>query len=129
MSKREEKLLDTCFRYAVDVEEFARAKVAAMVAIKGTIISFGHAHDRTHPLAAKFAKNEKAVYLHAEVHAIVNALNHLHKDEFKRATLYVARAKRTGPQGEYIKGIAKPCPGCQAAIAAFNFKNVVYTDE
>ena len=82
---------------------------------------------RTHPFQDKYKKNEHAIFLHAEVHAIRNALNHLRVDDLSKATLYIHRVKRSDDNTRWIQGLAKPCSGCKRAIVQFNLKKVVYS--
>jgi tRNA(Arg) A34 adenosine deaminase TadA len=109
-----------------------RFKLAAALAHKKTIISIGTNELRTHPLQGKFRKNNDAVFLHAEIAAIANALNHMNKDDLRDSTLYVHRVKRKSSlnQKDWIDGLALPCEGCTSAIMSFGIKRVVYsTDE
>lgn len=79
---------------------------------------------KTHPLAAKFQRNSKSFYLHSEIDAIVNAIRSGKTySDFQDSTLYVARVKRDGSTG-----LAKPCVGCQRAIAHFGITNVYFTE-
>lgn len=64
--------------------------------------------------------------MHAEIHAIKNALRHISVDELKRATLLVLRTREDTPSGW---GMAKPCEGCMRAIAEFGIKSVKYTND
>ena len=109
-----------------------RFKLAAALAHKKTIISIGTNELRTHPLQGKFRKNNDAVFLHAEIAAIANALNHMNKDDLRDSTLYVHRVKRKSSLNhkDWIDGLAFPCEGCTSAIISFGIKRVVYsTDE
>jgi tRNA(Arg) A34 adenosine deaminase TadA len=76
---------------------------------RGRIVSEAHnSYTKTHPLQARFAKfvgNEEAVYLHAEIRAMVKC-----KDG-QGHKMYVARVGRTGDPLP-----ACPCEICQAAI-------------
>lgn len=134
MKNRDRKMLELCFQQATDAPPVRHARISACLAIKNQIISFGYNHRRTHPLQKQFAKNSHAIYLHAEIHSIVNALNQVDKSDLKNATMYIARAKKN-PVGrgnsKYTTspGLAKPCQGCQSAIAAFGIKKVFYTQD
>ena len=55
-------------------DEYPRARLAAALVKNNKIISFGINRKKTDPLQAKFGKNKDAIYLHAEIHAIKNAL-------------------------------------------------------
>jgi tRNA(Arg) A34 adenosine deaminase TadA len=131
MQARDLRIMQFMRRQAIDTERAYNTKISAAIAIKGQIISTGRNQKRTHPLAARFQKHKDAIYLHAETAAIANSLNHMHKDELKRATLYVHRVKHPHARtAEWCDGLARPCIGCQAAIAAFGIPRVIYsTDE
>lgn len=131
MQARDHRIMQFMRRQAIDGDRVSNTKIAAAIAIRGQIISTGRNQKRTHPLAARFRKNDEAIYLHAETAAIANALNHLHKADLRRATLYVHRVKLPYPRADqWCDGLAKPCVGCRAAIAAFGIPRVIYsTDE
>lgn len=79
-------------------------------------------------MAAKYGKNPEAIYLHAEVHAIKNALREIKVDDFGKCELYIVRVKKeTSFSSKYVWGLSKPCSGCERAIAEFGLKRVVYS--
>lgn len=103
-------------------------KFAAAIVRNNTIISVGMNSMKSHPLQAKYAKNPHAVFLHAEIDAIKNALREINVDEFYKTDLYICRVKKEKPfTKKYISGLAKPCCGCERAIIAFGIKRVIYT--
>ena len=102
--------------------------MAAALTIKNQVISLGRNCNRTHPMAARYGRHHDGVFLHAEMAAIVNALNHVSKPDLLRSTLYIHRVKRPNAySSEWVDGLAKPCTGCMAAIEAFGLKKVVYS--
>ncbi len=79
-------------------------------------------------MQARFGKNEESIYLHAEVAAIRNALREVSVDDLQKMEIYICRVKKPKPfSKKYVWGLAKPCEGCQRAIAEFGLKRVVYT--
>lgn len=112
---------------AEDIEPVRNAQLAAMIVYKGRIISVGYNQKKSHPMAAKFSKNPDAIFLHAEVDAVIKALKKISEAELKRATLIVARVK-TDEKGKVVFGIAKPCPGCTKCIENYGIKTVIYTE-
>ena len=120
-------------RLAIDNEGVRkRFKLAAALVNKRTIISIGLNEMRTHPLQGKFRKNNDALFLHAEIAAIANALNHIPKEKLRDSTLYIYRVKRKSSfnRQDWIDGLAFPCEGCMSAIVSFAIRRVVYsTDE
>ena len=105
-----------------------REKFAAAVVYRNRIISIGMNSMKSHPMAAKYGKNEHAIFLHAEVAAIKNALREINVDDFSKCDIYITRVKKEKPfTKKFVWGLAKPCPGCARAIAEFGFKKTIYT--
>lgn len=107
------------------------ARVVAALYIKNEMVGLGWNQNRTSPFQAQHGKNSDAIYLHAELHAIKQALRVVGHDDLIRAktTLFVCRAKRTRRAGPFVWGLARPCSGCMGAISKdwFKIKNVVYS--
>ena len=86
---------------------------------RGRLLSVGrNSYTKTHPIQAKYAKavgKPTAIYLHAEIHALIRASGQVHK-------LVVTRA---GAKGTLL---AKPCAICMAAIRDFNVKLLEYSE-
>lgn len=130
MSTRQMYMMNFVRRQAIDTEKSGNAKIAACIAIKNQIISVGANSLRTHPMAVKYCRHKDAIYLHAEISAISRALNHISKNDLKRATLYIHRVKRpTAFSSDWVDGLSLPCKGCMSAIAAFEIKKVVYSTD
>jgi deoxycytidylate deaminase len=127
---KDHRMMQFVRRQAIDVKPIGAARISAAVAIRNDIISTGYCQKRTHPFQARYSKNPDSIYLHAETNAISNSLNHIGKDVLAKATLYIHRVKHPGRgSGEWIDGMARPCPGCMRAILAFGLKKVVYSTE
>jgi deoxycytidylate deaminase len=127
---RDHKILKTLLHMAQDVAPVANARLAAAIAVRGDIVSFGNNSLRSHPFANKFGKNEHSQFWHAETHAIFNALKRHNVDILERATLYVVRVKRPHETSkEWIVGTSKPCKGCRRCIMEFGIPRVVYGTE
>lgn len=124
---KSEKIIEELFVLARDHEKFGRARVAAAVVHRGKIISYGFNQPRTHSLQQVFQKNPEAIYLHAEIDAIKNAIRVSDYDTLKKSTVYVARSKNV--DGDDVYGNAKPCKGCEACLKFFNVKRVIYTTD
>lgn len=88
---------------------------------------------KTHPLQSKFGSNPECIYLHAELDAIIRAINFRARYEGKRYLsldicdlsdfdMYIARVLKDG-----TPAIAKPCEGCMKAIEHFNVRSVQWT--
>ena len=109
-------------KVAEAIEPVANHRLAASLIHKNNIISIGFNKKKTHPFQRQYAKNEDAIYLHAEIDCIINAMRNGEED-MSKYSLYVLRAKKDG------NGLAKPCEGCQRAIAAMGIKKVYYTTD
>ena len=105
-----------------------REKFAAAVVYRNRIISIGMNSMKSHPMAAKYGKNEHAIFLHAEVAAIKNALREIAVDDFSKCDIYITRVKKEKPfSNKFVWGLSKPCRGCERAIAEFGLKRTIYT--
>ena len=105
-------------------------KFAAAIVYRNRIISVGMNSMKSHPLQAKYRKNPHAVFLHAEIAAIKNALREVEVDDLAKCDIYIARVKRPNQfTKKYVFGLSKPCCGCQRAIAEFGLKRTIYTTD
>lgn len=95
---------------------------AVLYSRNGTKIGEGMNKMKSHPLAKKFSKHEEAIFLHAEIAAIADALRQRYPSNLEGSTLYVARVLANG-----TPAMAKPCAGCQKAIIEFGIGDVVWT--
>jgi tRNA(Arg) A34 adenosine deaminase TadA len=124
---RDIRILKNLQHLAQDVSPVANARLAAAIAVRGDIISFGNNSLRSHPFAGRWGKNEHSHFWHAETHAIYNALKKHNVDILQRATLYVVRVKRPHETSrEWILGTSKPCKGCRRCIFEFGIPRLVY---
>jgi len=122
-----EDILNTLTKVAVANPNLTE-KLAAAIVHRNKIISIGMNRMKTHPLAVKYGRNKDAIYLHAEIDSIKNALREIDIDNFEKCDIYVVRVKKEKPFGKkYIWGLAKPCSGCQKAIQDFGIRRVIYT--
>ena len=123
------EIFDDTFKLAQSVEPVRGARIAAAVVRKGKVVSYGYNHKKTHPFQAQFCKNNHAVFFHAEVHAIKNALKSVDVEDLSKCELYIVRAKRDKANGKWITGMSKPCIGCKKCIDLFDLKSVYYSKE
>ena len=120
-------ILDTLAKVAA-ANPGLREKFAAAVVYRNRIISVGMNSMKSHPMAAKYGKNEHAIFLHAEVAAIKNALREMEVDDLSKCDIYITRVKKEKPfSKKFVWGLSKPCPGCERAIAEFGLKRTIYT--
>lgn len=131
MKCRHQKYFNILETVAEGIEPIAgRARLSASIVYKNEIISVGYCRYKTHPLQKKYQKHAEAIYLHAELDAIVKALKKISIDDLKKSSMYIMRIKRKDTYDkEFIRALSKPCSGCQQAIKAFGIKNVYYTTE
>ena len=103
--------------------EFERAKMGAVIAKNGRVLSVGNNSVRYYrdPKGLKVSRVWDNS-LHAEQAAILKLLNSRRQDELVGATIFVSRVRKTG-----LPGLAKPCKICSELIEAVGIKKVVYT--
>lgn len=96
-----------------------RFRLACIIKENGRAVASAFNVSKTHPLQYKYAKRngrEKAIYLHAELSAVIKARG-------KGDTLYVARVGKNNETR-----LAKPCPICMEAIQReTDIKTIYYT--
>lgn len=130
---RDLKIMQFLRRVAIDNPGVNnRTKLSSALVIKRDIISVGVNIMRSHPIQKKFGKNDASIYLHAEINAIVNSLNHVDKDDLRKASLYVYRVKKDmydPKRTHWVDGLSCPCKGCMSAIDAFKIKRVIYSTD
>lgn len=78
-----------------------------------------NSYTKSHTVQADYSKrsggHESAIYLHAEIAALLKAREPVYKIEILRL------------QADGSPGIAKPCPACALAIEEFGVKVIVFT--
>jgi deoxycytidylate deaminase len=122
------KNIDILKTIAEDSSYFAGAKLAAGIFYKNRLIAIGTNQEKTHPFAVEYAKNEEAIYLHAETAAILKAKKKLSDKELSKSTLIVIRLKSTPDRKNILFGLAKPCSGCTKCISDHGIRKVIYTN-
>ncbi len=128
--KKHERIWKLLEKVAIATEPVSRQRLAACLVYKNEIIAVGYNKNKTHPIAKRFQKHEEAIYLHAEVDCIKNALRVYDEEIISKAIMYVLRVKRPEDNHRaFMRGLAKPCCGCEHAINQFNVKRVLYTTD
>ena len=123
-----EKFWNILERVAIANEPVSRSRVAALLVHRNEIIAVGYNKMKSHPMAKRFQKHEEALYLHAEVDCIKNALRVVDVDYLSKCTMYVLRVKHPDNSNKkFVHGLAKPCSGCNMAIETFGIKKVYFT--
>jgi len=127
LSKRLQKYIEFAANESFVHDGSLNSKIVAMLIYKNKPISIGYNSKKSHPLQARFRKNESAIYIHAEIDCIRKASGIISLEALKRSTLIIMRTKRDGTWG-----LARPCvssngQGCQMAINFYGIKNVIYS--
>jgi deoxycytidylate deaminase len=107
---------------AGDVSSDFKVAIGSVIVDSGRIISIGINTRRSHPLQHHYAHlvgRPEKIYLHAEMHAIVQAksFRNLYRPE-----IYVFRKNRQGQLA-----MARPCPICMQAIKDCGITRIHYT--
>lgn len=125
------KIFDMLERLAVENPGLhGRYKLSAGVVFRNNLIATGVNSYKTHPLMLQFGKNSESIFIHAEIDAIKNALRLITQDQLAKCDLYIMRVKRPSEHARnWVRAMARPCSGCQRAIASFGLKNVYHTNE
>lgn len=77
-----------------------------------------NSYTKTHTLQAEYSKRvgkESAIYLHAEIYALLKAREPVYKMEILRIN------------ADGTPAVAKPCPACALALEEFGVKIIVHT--
>ena len=91
---KHQKIMDQLATLARDVTPVSGARIAAALVYKRSILAFGVCETKSHPLQNKYNRHPSAIYLHAEIACIKNAIRAgVTEDIFRRSTLYVCRQK------------------------------------
>lgn len=138
MTKQHKKFLNQLAIVARDVTPVAGARIASALVYRRNVIAMGMCEAKSHPLQSKYNRHPLAIYLHSEISCIKNAIRAgVTEQMFRNSTLYVVRQKLeqqlTVVNGQkkvtkkWTSGLACPCEGCAAAIAAFEIGEVIYS--
>lgn len=96
-------------------------KMAAFIFTADGRIIAGQNKRKTHPLQAQWGNNAQAIFLHAEIDALVQAIRY--GIDLHDATCYVARVNKRGHAA-----LAKPCAGCMGALIHFGISDIRWTE-
>ena len=107
MSLFKSDIMDTLLDVARKVQPVAGTKIACALVYKHRIISIGITKKKTHPYQKLYGKNDKAIFLHAEIDALVPTLGAIPRGTI----LYLARVYKNGQSA-----LVTPCSGCMRAL-------------
>ena len=114
-----DKLIEVANTQAVCI---ASSKHASCIVHKKRILSFGWNKKKSHPICVEHQDNPERIFLHAEMDAIVRAVNLYGSDILSDSDLYVLRVTKGGRLG-----YSKPCNGCMSVIRSFKIRNVFWS--
>lgn len=129
ISDKHVKRIEQCFDLAKENETTGRARLCASIYVNNRLLSVGYNHKKSSPFQAKYAKNEDAIFFHAETHAIKNFIRDLPPERLKDSTLYIARAITDPFKRKWETANAFPCIGCLRAIHDFEIPTIFATNE
>lgn len=130
MNIKKLRIVNSLWELTSSIQPVANARIAAAVIHKNQIVGVGINQRKSHPLQKKYAKNEDAIFLHAEINAIRNAVHVLTLDDFKKSDIIIVRRKFQKIKNGYdypVFGLAKPCIGCMEAIKDFGIRNIYHS--
>jgi hypothetical protein len=126
----DEKILQELARMAIGVPRVLNAKAKFYSYLKvGKQTFVGFNRPKTHPFQSTYKKNPEAIYIHAEIDAIMRANKAVKNLADKKSELYIARVKRDESNKKWVWGNACPCKGCKLAIEKFRIDKVCYTTD
>lgn len=115
-------MLDTAIAIARANPIEGLPKMAAVIARRSKIVSVGLNSHKTDPLQSRYSRHPLSICKHAEIDAIKNALKNKKVQSLKGATIYVARIRKDNEVA-----LAKPCTGCEKALAAYGITRAYWT--
>lgn len=111
-------LLEACNRS----DTINSGRHAAAILYKGSILAIGNNKRKSHPIMCSINKDNKRIYLHAEVDAIVKTINAHGLYIFPETTLYVMRVTKGGNIA-----YSEPCNICKDIINSVGITQVLWS--
>lgn len=100
-------------------------KIAACLARRRHIIVSGHNSVKTHPFQFRHAANHHKIYMHAEIHTILNYYKYIRNHDERISNnmdLYILRLTRNNECAD-----SHPCDGCLSAIRhTEDIRNIIF---
>lgn len=125
------KMTPSLISLASNIDPVRGGRHAAVVTYKNNPVAYGTNKLKSHPIQAKYATNPEAIFLHAEIDAIIQATRVLTPEEFHstNTSLLVLRVKFNPTKTKMSLAMSKPCNTCQTCILDFGIPNVYYTNK
>ncbi len=132
LSQRKETILKSLTNEAALIGDNGfQNKIIAAVVHKNKIVTMASNVKKTHTFQKRFAKNDEAIYFHAETHAIHKAIKIIGEDKLKNCELYIVRlSSEMSKRGKLVSqklANSKPCEGCSECISHFGIKRVFHS--
>ena len=97
MTERDRDWLSRLQVIARDLPKVSNQRIAAALVEGRSLLGMGVNSYKSHPLQRKYSRNPQAIYMHAEIAAIVAALRGLREyHHLGHSTMYVARVGAGG---------------------------------
>lgn len=106
------------------LSNYDRYRLGAIIVLKGKIVSRGYNQEKTHPIQKKYNVYRFRIADNSNhfIHAEIDALNKAKGIDLSKAEIIIYH---TGNNGE--QKMARPCPGCMAAIKKSGIKKIHYS--
>lgn len=125
-----DRLLRTAAELPIENGRGHSSRMAAAVVRGRRVVAIGTNQRKTHPLQRRFGRNPHSEQMHAEIHAIAQAIALEGEESLRGATVYVARTKRLVANGTAdVPAMAMPCSGCRRAMRRFGVRRAIFTTE
>ena len=118
---------------AAKISDYRKVHIGCVAVYQGSVIGVGCNANKTHP-RQKYYNSYRLVdedfnyqeSLPPKIHAEISCLNSIRNldIDFSKVKLYIYRIKH-----DQTCGMARPCPGCMAAIQDVGTKNIYYTTD
>lgn len=118
---KENGFIKQCKRNFKPLESNLQSFVCRIEDTSGYVV-YGHNSLKSHPMQKRFATNDHKIFMHAEIHAIVNGL--CGKVNLTNSTLRIYRWNKQNQPS-----LSFPCDGCMRAIMAYGIKEVRFFDQ
>ncbi len=98
-------------------------RMGAVLVLRNGDIFYGYNQQRSHPFQKQWAKHPEAIFLHAEIDALIRAMKMVPDEMIVGSSIYIARVLKNGQPA-----LAKPCSGCLGALIHFGVDNIWWTE-
>lgn len=118
-SHSDQRLTDLLLKQVEESDMVRSSRHAAAIFYKNRLISLGNNLLKTHPIMLKAGRNEKALYLHAEIDALVRMPRGYDPSD---CSLYVLRLTKGGRVFNSC-----PCSGCMGYLLSIGLNDIYWS--